>query len=67
MRMTYLLKDGDFSIDAIDIRLVFYLVLLQNLDGHFVSGNSVGTLFDFAESALALGLADNEAPNMFTF
>lgn len=66
MGVPHLFEDRYFSVDPVDIRLIFYLVLLENLDGHFVASDLMRSLFNFAERALPLGLANNEAADLLS-
>lgn len=44
------------SRHSLNIRYIFYFVLLQDLDGHGFAGVPVDGLFDLPKSALADGL-----------
>lgn len=50
--MPHNLKDMNLPCHSLNIRLVFYLVLLQNLDCHFFPCQHMSTQSDLAKSSL---------------
>lgn len=51
------LEDADLASNALDIRLLDDLLLLQGLNGHFLAGGDVHAQSHLPESALADRLA----------
>lgn len=67
MWMPHFLEYCDFTVYSVNITLIFYLVFLQYLDGHFISGDDMRALLDFAEGAFAFGFANDEPANLLAF
>ena len=63
--MPYLLQNLDLSSYAIDVHLVLYLILLKDLDGNFLVGDGVHSLFDLAESSLTQRVVNHEVGDVF--
>ena len=66
MRMSYFFQNCNFSINSIDVRLIFYFVFLKNLDCDFIASNSMSSLLDFSKSSFTLGFTYDETANMLT-
>ena len=58
--MSHDFKDMNLPCDPLDIRLIFYLVLLQDFYGYFFACQYVRAQPDLAESALAQRPAFNQ-------
>jgi len=67
VRVSHLLQDRNLSVYPLDIRLVFDFVLLQDLNGNFVTCYYMCTLFDLAECAFTLCFSDDEASDLLAF
>ena len=52
IRMSHYFKDMNLPGDTLNIRLIFDLILLQNLDSHFLPREDVRPQSDLAERAL---------------
>lgn len=65
--MSHFFQNCYFSVYSVDVRLVFYFVFFENLNCNFVASYPMRALFDLSESALALGLADDEAADVLAF
>ena len=67
MRMSHFFKYSNFSINSINIALIFDFVFLQNLDGNFVSSDNVCSLFHFTKCTFSFGFAYDKATNSLPF
>ena len=63
--MSDCLHDLDFTQDAFLVVLVFYRVLVDDLDGDFLVGGDVEGLLHFAKGTLSQGLAQPVFSNDF--
>ena len=52
IRVSHYFKDMNLPGDSLNIRLIFYLVLLQNLDSHFFACEDMCSQSDLAKGAL---------------
>ena len=66
MWMSYLLENGNFSIDTVNITLVLDLILLENFDGYFVSSYNVSSLFNFSKCTFTFCLSYNKPTNLLS-
>ena len=67
VRVSHLFQNRYFSVYAVDVRLVFYFVLLENLYGDLVSSYDMRSLFNFAESTLTFCFSYYEASDLLSF
>ena len=67
MGMANLFQNGDFSVDPVDVGLIFNFVFFQYFDGDFVASYNMGALLDFSKGSLALGFANDEASYLLAF
>ena len=67
MRMSHFFEDGNFSVDSIDIGLVFDLVFFQNLYCYLIASYNVCPLLNLTKCSFALCFPYNKASNFLSF
>ena len=67
MRVSNFFQNCYFSVNSIDVRLIFDFIFLKDFDSNFVPSNSMCSLLDFSKSSFSFGLAYNETANVFAF
>jgi len=67
MWMPHLLENSDFTIDSVNIALIFDLVFFKYLDGDFISSDNMGALLHFPECSFSFRFTDDEPTNLLAF
>ena len=65
--MANLFQNCNFSVDPVDVGLIFNFVFFQYFDCNFVASYNMGALLNFSKGSLALGFANDEASNLLAF